>query len=254
MSIWTRTTREQRREHFWRTAPVDPVALAKDAGVSHFNRALGRALMPQSHMPIGTHAGKIMAEVPADYLAWVQAQPWAASWPAWAPVADYLDRHPLTTENTGWPQYVVFASPLIATPPSPEWRWDTFAQLTGLRDHEDKLHAFAVGALNMSHRWAIPATKDEPLHYRLSPKRRFTAISLGAFELQPGLKARTQHFQRLRESGNCNCTKHAYADETEAQRSMDAILNGPRRNRPDYLRAYQCPACGFWHLTKQRPS
>lgn len=255
MNFRSQLTQEQYdKELFWRTAPADPVALAKKAGVPHYNRALGRALMPQSHMPIGAHAGKIMAEVPADYLAWVQAQPWAADWPAWAPITDYLTRHPHTTDNTAWPNQVIFVSPLIAVAPTPEWRWDSYSQLTALRDHEDKLHAFAVGALAMSHRWALPATRELPLHYRLSPARRIKAIALGAYELQPGLKARTQHFERLRESGDCNCTKHAYPDETEANRVASARLNGPRRNRPDYLRAYECPDCGFWHLTKQRPS
>lgn len=248
------TPEQHARRLFWNTAPADPIAQARQHGRAHFNRSLGKALMPQSHMPIGPHAGKIMAQVPADYLAWVQAQPWAIRWPEWAPVADYLARHPLTTENTAWPAQILFVSPLIATAPTPDWKWDTTSQLTALRGHEDKLHTFALGALQLSPRCAIPASKDAPLHYRLSPSRRHRAIQYGAFELQPGLKARTQHFQRLRESGDCECTKHAYPDETAANRVATDRLRGPRRNRPDYLRAYECPDCGFWHLTKQRPS
>lgn len=259
MSVWTRTFDENRRERFWLTAPTDPMAQARKHGHAHFNRALGKVLMPQSHMPIGEHRDKIMAEVPADYLAWVQAQPWAQQWPDWAPVADYLARHPLTLENTAWPPTICFVSPPIACPPTETWKWDTYCQLTALRGHEDKLHAFAQGALRLRRDWAIHATAGEPLHYRLSLARRHMAIQLGAFALEPGLKAKTAHQQHLREAAQDEptCTKHAYGDETEANGAINhAALRRhnplmPKRKDEPILRAYECPKCGFWHLTKQ---
>lgn len=255
MSVWYPTDEEKRRERFWNTAPDDPVALARKADRSHYNRALGKVLMPQSHMPLGEHRDKIMTAVPAAYLAWVQAQPWAAAWEAWAPVADYLSRHPLDPRETEHPATLIFVSPPIACEPTDTWKWDRYAELTGLREHEDKLHAFAQGALRLRREWAVPATAKTPLHYRLSLARRHLAIQAGAYPLDPNPKAQAAHRQHLRDlSQESPCTKHGYADETEAKLVMLRLTskrhNFDRRKVPA-LRTYECPKCGFWHLTKQ---
>jgi hypothetical protein len=51
------------------TAPPDPVMQgARGERRMNYNSALGYILMRQSHMPMGRHAGKIMQNVPADYL------------------------------------------------------------------------------------------------------------------------------------------------------------------------------------------
>lgn len=250
MSVWSLSKEQMDREQFWLTAPVDPVAQAKANRVPHYNRAMGRVLMPQSHMPIGEHTGKIMAEVPASYLAWVNAQPWAATWPHWQPVADYLSRHPFALENALHPPQLIFVSDPIATVPDETWRWTSCIRLTALRDHEAELHAFAIGALNLRRDWARPASRDGPVHYRLTLRQGSRARYHGAWHIAQSPKERAEHFHRLREDGSATCTKHCYATETEANDVARDRLRA-RRGRPAHLRAYECPKCGFWHLTKQ---
>ena len=263
---WQPDGDQRRRERFWRTAPPDPIRLAKQAGLPHYNRALGQVLMPQSAMPIGAHAGKIMSAVPADYLAWVNVQPWDAAWPAWAPVRDYIERHPVGIMSADdatqpdpvhlWPAAVVYVSPLMSCPPTSEWRWTEFAELTGHPDHEDKLHAFAAGALGLLPRW-FQTIGGESRHYRLTATRRLNAIQAGAAVLPPSRKAQAMHFQRLREDGTATCTKHCYPSKKDADTVANERSTGRqyiRRNRPEvHLRSYECPRCGFWHLTKQPP-
>ena len=49
------------------------------------------------------------------------------------------------------------------------------------------------------------------------------------------------------------CNKRQYG-KREAREVANARLGGgSRRLRPDYLRVYQCPNCGWWHLTSQEP-
>ncbi len=46
------------------------------------------------------------------------------------------------------------------------------------------------------------------------------------------------------------CHKNRYDDKKAALSARNAIFRGHRRNRPKKLRAYPCPACNGWHLTK----
>lgn len=254
MPHWIDKHRLDRKFRFWNTAPPDPVSLAKKASVPHYNRALGQVLMPQSHMPIGPHAGKIMSEVPADYLAWGQDQPWAAAWAQWQPVADYLLRFPVDAAAHERPATLFFVSPMIACVPDDRYRWASYAQLTCLPGHEDKMHTLAQGLLRFPQRYAYAPDRatQTPLHYRLTLNQRAIVIAHGAFPLEPGLKARREHQQQIRATVHTPCTKHCYPDQTSAELEAKTILNSRRRNRPDHLRAYECPECGFWHLTKQR--
>lgn len=46
-----------------------------------------------------------------------------------------------------------------------------------------------------------------------------------------------------------SCGKIAYPDYASAQYSLTCIaLSGEQRDKTP-VRAYRCPACGFWHLT-----
>ncbi len=47
-----------------------------------------------------------------------------------------------------------------------------------------------------------------------------------------------------------SCGKLRYADKKAALTSRNRILSGHRRHQPKDLRAYFCPACRGWHLTK----
>lgn len=44
--------------------------------------------------------------------------------------------------------------------------------------------------------------------------------------------------------------KRRYADKKAAVIEANLILKSHRRNRPKALRAYPCPDCRGWHLTK----
>lgn len=46
------------------------------------------------------------------------------------------------------------------------------------------------------------------------------------------------------------CNKTGYPSKKDALTKRNYILNNRKRNRPDKLRAYPCPDCGLWHLTK----
>lgn len=255
---WSLSTAAQAREEFWLTAPADPMQQAQQAGALHLNKSLRACLMPQSAMPIGPHTGKLMERMPADYLAWVQAQPWAAQWHAWQPVADYLTRFPLNqepgTKNQAqeWPSHIAFVSPMQACAPSAEWHWPQHALLTCHPDtylHEDKFHTFALGALGLR-----PVWYDKKLRaYRITGKRRDLALRHGAAAISaaPAVSAGTR-WVRVAEDGSERCTKHCHASEHAANKEIRSILHSRRRHRPDYLRAYECPKCGFWHLTRQK--
>lgn len=45
--------------------------------------------------------------------------------------------------------------------------------------------------------------------------------------------------------------KLRYEDKKAALSQRNRILNGHRRHRPEDLRAYPCPHCKGWHLTKR---
>lgn len=52
---------------------------------------------------------------------------------------------------------------------------------------------------------------------------------------------------------NPGCKKQRYDDKKSALTALNAALRR-RHNRPEGLRAYACPSCGFWHLTRSRPA
>lgn len=48
---------------------------------------------------------------------------------------------------------------------------------------------------------------------------------------------------------NCN-GKVRYHDKRAALTAKNYRMRGHNRKRPDHLRAYPCPECQGWHLTK----
>ncbi len=183
MSTWSRSPAEKRRERFWRTAPPDPARVAKRSGRSYFRAGHGRVLTPHDMMPCGEHQGKHMRAVPADYLLWVNAQPWAPRWLPWQPVADYLTRYHPGDEA----QLVTIDTPLPSPPENvvlytdmlQKWLTDIpcfkdgSSHLHCLPGFEDCLHAFAVGALGLKRAWY---QRGVPPHYDLSAKRHAWAL------------------------------------------------------------------------------
>lgn len=268
---------------FWNTAPVNPLDRAKKSGTPYMT---GKALMPESPMPVGEHVGKTMRQVPRAYLRWVSAQPWASQWRHWAPVADYLARHPLAldalpSEEPRAP-VVIYVDPLLACTPTPRWRWPSACHLHCLPGFEAELHAFALGALNMNRAWYQDMRPDSAPHYDLNESRQTHALAAGAELIDrrqmaahirlwresrgsPVPREGTE-FVRVMPGGEQRCTKHCYPTEAEAQAKIKAILHGERfarshnkfraqgcrKNTPEFLRAYACPDCGFFHLTRQR--
>jgi hypothetical protein len=47
-----------------------------------------------------------------------------------------------------------------------------------------------------------------------------------------------------------NCNKIGYSTKHEAIKVISQCLERSR-NRPDKLRAYECPRCRLWHITRQ---
>lgn len=243
---WSESKEERRKFRFWNTAPPDARRDARKHGGAHFDRVMHAVLMPDSPMPVGPHAEKTMRQVPVDYLAWVQAQPWAAAWVPWRPVADYLDRHPVGPDPD-CPPHVVYVSQMQACTPTSEWTWPEHALLTCHPDidlHGDKFHTFAQGALGLR-----PAWYNHDLRaYRLTSRRRWMAIQAGAFEIPSSAKRAPAEFRRIHPDGKITCTKHCYADAKQAQTVINDRMRS-RHGRPEQLRSYECPKCGFWHLT-----
>lgn len=238
---------------FWNTPPPDPQTLAKNSEAGYHPRnSLGRdrILMPTSPMPVGEHANKIMQAVPADYLRWVNEQPWAARWPAWAPVADYLQRFPVGPWLDGPPGNAIFVDSLLPCRKSQHWRFDEISHLTCGPGMESLLHAFAIGALGLRRDWFQP--REYLGHYDLSPAKHQAAIAAGAHLLASREALRAHIHTAKLYAARQTCTKHCYASEQEADRVAHERLTA-RRNAPTYLRSYLCPRCDLWHLTRQRP-
>jgi hypothetical protein len=245
------TPEERRKRLFFESAPPDPTAQAKKAGRAHFNRSLHDVLMPQSVMPIGPHTGKLMERVPHDYLAWVQAQPWAAHWHPWHPVADYLDRFPLPeSQGPQWPSHICTVTAMQACAPTQEWNYPEHALLRCHHDiylHEDKYHTFALGALGLRPQWFDPKIQA----YRLTFPKRLLAIQLGAGELAADPRQRDRpNYQRTASDGTPLCTKAHYATKEQADLVAAQRIES-RRNAPAFLRSYHCPECGLHHLTSK---
>lgn len=269
--IFDQSDRDKHR--FWNTAPVNPLAEAKKRGLDYGRP--GRALMPESPFPLfGPHLSKTMRQVPAEFLRWVEAQPWAASWPKWAPVRDYLQRFPLPEASTVNAEAeksvrapVIYVSTVEVHPGARGVFKHGAARLYVM--HEDlraHLLAFAGGALNLWPDWLRGADATAPPHFLLTPERQEQALGAGAdlvtrreMDRHAWLWSRThsaggQKLVREMPDGTTRCTKHCYADKKEAETVINQRTQGRanlRRNRPVFLRAYPCPECGFWHLTSR---
>ena len=265
MSTLNFSPEDRRKFRLFNGPQHDPTRLAASAGVPYYRPGKGRVLMPDDFMPVGPHAGKHLRAVPPDYILWVNAQPWAATWAHWQPVADYLSRF-LTTDPDAQDGLHPAAGPKIYLT---ALRGIT-AELHCLPGDNDYLHTFAEGALHLdrSHFWNNPQYAEYP-HYRLAAKKHDTALGHGAELIDA--PTRLAHIRQWRsrltcqrvhtgpdatKPTTCHCTKHAYT-KLEAETTLNDRLNGRphrRHNRPDYLRIYECPACGFWHLTSKQPS
>ena len=268
---------DRRRHRLFNGPQIDPTHEAAKRGVPYFRAGHGRVLMPDSFMPVGQHAGKHLRAVPVAYLRWVNAQPWAAQWRPWQPVADYLTRFPVPEANAEVCPPIIFVDTLTPCVPTKAWRWPSCCHLHCLPGHEDKLHAFALGALGLERRWYQQPRGSMP-HYDLNEAKQELALGHGA-ELVDRQQM-VEHlrrwreaggavapFVRVREDGTQTCTKHCYGSLKEAQTVINERLAGknrgsslknygalPRRyrhNTPDFLRAYLCPKCGFHHITSQ---
>jgi hypothetical protein len=225
------------REAFYmQGAPRDPVMAMKQVGGTHYNAALGTKLMPTSQMSVGEHMGKIMSQVPRQYLAWVNAQPWAAHWHQWAPVADYLTRYPVSdVDLIDVPEHVILVSP--------------GKRLCGCPGHEDKLHAFARGAMNLRQNRFQPRVKFQPPHYPLVNAQE---VNQAKFNGAHPLTAETiTMFLREWQTHLRHCTKHCYASEIDAQREAEAQNKiNARRNGWQPLEPVYCDRCELWHTQR----
>jgi hypothetical protein len=177
MSTWSPSNAAKARERFWRTAPKDPTRQAARAGVPYFRPGKDRILMPSDFMPVGVHAGKHLDQVPVEYLRWVNAQPWAASWIAWQPVADFISRFIFDSEETPRPTVPEIGFILEACPSS---RYPYILKVS-TRKHTDYLHTFALGALDLKREWCI--WQPYP-HYTITTRVKDRALAAGA-ELLP---------------------------------------------------------------------
>lgn len=259
---------EQHQKHrFWNTAPVDPLAEAKKRGLAYTSR---RPLMADSPFPFGDHLGKTMRQVPAAYLRWIDAQPWAATWRDWAPVHDYLERHPLPepgTDNRELRTVSICVTTIEVHAHAKEVFKDGACRLyVPLEEQAPFLHAFAQGALDLRREWCRAADDTAPPHYLLTPERQNIALNAGAELVTRRQQAEhAWHWRRthgtagqvlVREmpDGRVQCLKHCYATKKDADTVVNRRTQGRhsyRHQRPAYLRSYECPRCGFWHLTSK---
>jgi hypothetical protein len=237
---WSNLSRKQQaREDFYAAgAPLDPVALHKTHGGTHYNRSLHTTLMPTSHMSVGFHMGKLMSAVPLPYLAWVNTQKWSKTWHQWAPVADYLDRYPISSlylQNLPNPIITLSPAGRLSCPPA----------------HEDKLQTFAKAVLNLDPSSLIPQNRLTPPHYLLTPAQAIIATRNSAHPLSDPETAR---FLRRWEDHLKQCTKHCYGTEQDA---IDTATAENRHRQKKGLRPLTylfCKTCQFWHLTTSAES
>lgn len=251
---------DRRRHRLFNGPQIDPTQAAARHETPYFRHGKDRVLMPDDFMPVGEHTGKHLRAVPYDYLRWVNAQPWAAQWRHWQPVADYLTRFPLPEVSAGH-ELVIFVDTLTPCVPTKTWRWPSSCHLHCLPGHEDKLHAFAIGALGLERRWYQKPAAHMP-HYDLNEAKQETALGHGAelvdrrqmgehIRLWRASGGAVQPFVRVREDGTQTCTKHCYPSLKEAQTVINERLDAQRyvrgrryrHNTPDFLRAYLCEKC-----------
>ena len=153
MSAWTPSNEQRDKERFWRTKPKDPTAAFRKSGVPYYRPGKQRVLMPDDFMPLGPHAGKHMRAVPTDYLLWVNAQPWAANWPHWQPIADYISRCIIIFYDPPATTAIFFVDRLRQWPTPIKCFRAGSSHLHTLPGWEDHLHTFALGALGLQRSW-----------------------------------------------------------------------------------------------------
>ena len=226
--------RQHHKEQFYAGGPpADPIATAAKFGGVHYNRSLGTVLTPTSHMPHGPHLGKIMAEVPTDYLAWVNAQAWAKHWPRWQPIADYLSRHPLHPVTR-------------AINPGPHCLRLIGQRLACVPGYEDRLQTFAHGALDLGPSHYQPTQRLKPPHYVLTAQQvekchSHRVPNIAGHAKDTFLKDWERHLGQ--------CTRHCYGSEADAQRSADFDNPQRRQQNKPLLSPTFCETCQLWHLT-----
>ncbi len=279
--------KDERRFRFWNTAPADPTLRGARYGFGYRN-ARRPDLMPDHACPLPIWPGRPMRSLPQAWLAWVEAQDWSRTWPDWEPVRDYLSRFPLPG-ITRHPRPVFYVDALRPCTPTKTWKFTQSAHLhtvPGDELAEPCLHAFAMGALRLRRNWYQDGPAHELPHYDLSPGKHAEALRSAdvhlidastlvrhidlwrqsqaqtAREVLPlseeavAAAAEPKAFHRVFPEGKeCRSTKRAYT-KAEAQTQINRLTTGRRRqrnHRPTYLRAYECPDCGHWHLTSRPP-
>ena len=61
-----------------------------------------------------------------------------------------------------------------------------------------------------------------------------------------------QRYRRIKHADSMCESKVRYADKKAVQSAINAFANKRgRHGRPNALRAYPCPLCKGWHLTKK---
>lgn len=276
------TAEEERRHQLFNGPQYDPSLRGARLGLG-YQHGRRTSLQPDDFAPIPIWAGRHVRAIPPEWLLWVQAQPWAASWKLWQGVADYLSRYPDLLEGRSAPDIALHVDPVAPRTTGPAcFRKHGSCHLYALplpgfpADYTTPyLSAFACGALGMSLTWLQTSRSGVP-HYDLTPDRQARALQAGAalvdrrqfaahiqlWRSHLGLAAPSSEaldatapvFTRVTEDGAAQCTKHCYPDKVAADTVKNERLTGRhrRRNRPEYLRSYHCPLCGFWHLTSVR--
>lgn len=177
----------------WKTfngPQLDPTRAHKKHGTPYYARrsvtaAGGRVLTPHDMMPIGPHAGKHLHAVPADYLLWVNQQPWSRDWHLWQPVAQFIENY-ITSDAETSQTIPVPTGPLIYVDPVQVWPTQIqcfkngSSHLHTLPGYLDYLHTFAIGALRLNPDWF--QHKETP-HFDLTIAKHQQAIRLGAVEI-----------------------------------------------------------------------
>lgn len=277
--------KDDRRFRFWNTAPADPTLRGSQHGFGYRN-ARRAALMPDDAFPLPIWPGRTLRSIPSAWLAWVESQAWSRTWPDWEPVRDYLTRYPLPGITT-MPAVEFFVDALRPCVPTPRWKFSAAAHLhcrPGNDLVERCLHAFALGALRLRRNWYQEGAAHAMPHYDLSPGKHAEALrsplvhlidaptlvrhanewrasqteaiadALPLAETAVAAAQKPKAFHRAFPEGKeCSSTKRPYS-KREADAEIKRLTTGrraARNHRTTYLRAYECPECGRWHLTSK---